>query len=181
MQLLLRNGFIPGNQIVVLNPAGFCPSRNWPLANYVAFARSWVQHVNERTVFVLLLMPAHSAKAKYIRAELGNLCIDLTGKADQVEAFEIVSESSLMLSEDSGLMHMAWIQDIPTVALFSSSRKDWSAPQGNRSICLDSSDMECGPCSLEVCKFNDNRCLTRYAADHVLQRARRLCLTGEIV
>ena len=128
MQLLLRNGFIPGNQIVVLNPAGFCPSRNWPLANYVAFARSWVQHVNERTVFVLLLMPAHSAKAKYIRAELGNLCIDLTGKADQVEAFEIVSESSLMLSEDSGLMHMAWIQDIPTVALFSSSRKDWSAP-----------------------------------------------------
>ena len=181
MELLLQSGFIPGNEIVILNPAGFCPSRNWPLENYVAFARSWVQHVNERTVFVLLLMPAHSAKAKYIKAELGNLCIDLTGRADQVEAFEIVSESSLMLSEDSGLMHMAWVQDIPTVALFSSSRKDWSAPQGDRSVCLDSSDMECGPCALEICKFNDNRCLTRYGADYVMQRARRLRLTGQIV
>lgn len=181
MELLLQNGFIPGYEIVILNPAGFCPSRNWPLENYVAFARSWVQHVNERTVFVLLLMPAHSEKSKYIKAELGDLCIDLTGKAGQVEAFGIVSASSLMLSEDSGLMHMAWTQDIPTVALFSSSRKDWSAPQGNRSVCLDSSDMECGPCALEVCKFNDNRCLTRYTADYVMQRARRLRLTGQIV
>ena len=109
-----------------------------------------------------------------IAAALGDACIDLTGQADQLQAFAIVGRARLVLSEDSGLMHMAWVQGTPTLALFSSSRKDWSSPQGPWSDCLDSSDLPCGPCGLEVCKFGDNRCLTRYPAAQVLERAERL-------
>lgn len=172
--LLAENGYVAGHELVVLNPAGFCPSRQWPLENYVDFARRWLETVNPSTQFLLLLMPAGQEKARYIKDHLGERCVDLTGKADQVAAFEIISRCSLMLSEDSGLMHMAWVQGVPTVALFSSSRKDWSAPQQAWSLCLDSSDLECGPCQQEVCIFGDNRCLTRYSADFVVKRARPL-------
>ena len=62
-------------------------------------------------------------------------------------------------------MHMAWTQGTPTLALFSDSRRDWSAPQGSWSDCLRFlPDLPCGPCGLPVCKFGDNRCLTRYPA-----------------
>lgn len=171
----LNRQWKPGHRLVALNLAGFSPSRNWRLENYIAFAKLWLEQVDDCTQFVLLLLPSLQEKATLIEEALGDHCIDLTGKADQVQAFYIVSKCSLMLSEDSGLMHMAWIQRVPTLALFSSSRKDWSAPQGEWSYCFDSADLPCGPCMLEVCRFNDNRCLTRYTPAIVLQKARELC------
>jgi heptosyltransferase II len=170
----LQNNIHPDHDLVVLNPAGYCASRNWPLHYYALFAKLWLQNINQKTIFVLLLLPNLREKARYIKEELGDSCIDLTGKANQIQALQIIERSKLMLTEDSGLMHMAWIQHIPTVALFSSSRKDWSAPQGKLSVCFDSSDMECGPCMKEICIFNDNRCLTRYTPDIVLLRAKEL-------
>jgi heptosyltransferase-2 len=171
--LLYKNGYIPGSDLVVLNPAGYCSSRNWPLSSYVEFARLWLKG-KPNTQFVLLLLQTHLEKSLYIQRELGDRCINLTGLANQVEAFKIIQMSKFVLSEDSGLMHMAWVQGIPTLALFSSSRKDWSAPQGEWSYCFDSSDLECGACGLEECKFQDNRCLTRYTPGFVLDKALQL-------
>jgi ADP-heptose:LPS heptosyltransferase len=164
---------MPDHELIVLNPAGYSPSRSWPTNHYIEFAKTWLKQ-KELTQFVLLLLPSMQAKANTIADALGSHCINLTGKANQVEAFAILQKCKFLLSEDSGLMHMAWVQGIPTLALFSSSRKDWSAPQGEKSYCLDSSDLECGPCMLEVCKFGDNRCLTRYAPEFVLDKAKAL-------
>lgn len=174
LELLKRNGWEADRELIVLNPAGFSPSRNWPLQHYVEFAKLWMEKVNARAQFVLLLLPEHESKATYLSNELGEHCLNFTGNANQVTAFSIIQRSSLMLSEDSGLMHMAWVQGIPTVALFSSSRKDWSAPQGEWSYCFDSSDLECGPCMQEVCQYGDNRCITRYTPEIVLQKAMSL-------
>lgn len=172
--LLTEAGYRQNHELVVLNPAGYSPSRNWPLYSYVEFALKWLSEINSKTQFVLLLLEQHREKATFIKQALGDNCIDLTGKANQVEAFAIIGKCKFMLTEDSGLMHMSWVQQIPTLALFSSSRKDWSAPQGPQSLCLDSADLECGPCSLEVCKFNDNRCLTRFTPDQLVKHAMSL-------
>jgi heptosyltransferase II len=165
--LLLNNGWKGNSALVALNPAGAFASRNWPTENYIYFARLWLNEFPE-TQFVLLLLPSLKEKAEHIATALGRACINLTGKANQLDAFSILEKCAFVLSEDSGLMHMAWVQGIPTLGLFSSSRKEWSAPQGDWSACLDSSDLECGACELEKCKFGDNHCLTRYSPEHVL-------------
>ena len=172
-KLLRAHGWKEGHDLVVLNPAGYGSSRSWPIENYCEFADLWRRR-HPRTQFVLLLLPALRHKAQAIAASLGAHCIDLTGRADQVDAFCVLRQCTLVLTEDSGLGHMAWIQHVPTLALFSSSRRDWSAPQGEWSDCLDSADLECGPCGLPICKFGDNRCLTRYEPDYVLARASAL-------
>ncbi len=68
-------------------------------------------------------------------------------------------------------MHMAWVCGIPTLALFGSTRSDWSAPQGEHSLCLNSSDLECGNCLLEVCKYGDVHCLSRYTPEFVFEKS----------
>jgi len=173
-ELLLHNGWKKDHEIVILNPAGFSPSRNWPIDAYIAFAKGWIKDVNPKTQFILLLLPHLQEKAAAIVSGIGERCINLTGRANQLQAFAILRKCKFILSEDSGLMHMAWIQRVPTLALFSSSRRDWSAPQGEWSDCLDSSDLECGPCMMEVCKYGDNRCLTRYSPEFVLSRAQKV-------
>jgi heptosyltransferase II len=172
-RLLTDNGWVKRNKLIVLNPAGGFPSRWWPTENYISFAKLWLSGDSDAQ-FVLLLIPSQQQKADEIKAALGERCIDLTGKANQVQAFSILKKVSLVLSEDSGLMHMAWVQKIPTIALFSSSKKVWSAPQGSWSMCFDSSDLPCGPCDFFVCKFGDNRCLVRYEPGFILQKAKEL-------
>jgi heptosyltransferase II len=171
--LLEEHGWKPEHDLVVLNPAGYCSSRNWPLENYIAFAENWIK-LRPMTQFVLLLLPSLKEKSDYLKSRLGATCIDLTGKADQVTAFSVIQKASLMVSEDSGLMHMSWVQGIPTIALFSSSRKVWSQPLGDLSICLDSADLECGPCGKEVCQYSDNHCLTRYSGEMICRMAHTL-------
>lgn len=169
--LLHVHGWNHHDGLVVLNPAGFFPSRNWPAERYIEFSKLWMDKVDPGTKFVLLLLPSKKQVASVIATALGKSCFDLTGLADQAVAFEIVGMSTLVLSEDSGLMHMAWVQGVPTLALFSSSRAAWSAPIGRQSLCLDSSDLACGPCMKELCQYGDNRCLTRYSSSFVLDKA----------
>lgn len=161
-------------KLVVLNPAGFCPSRNWPVENYISFARMWLNEIDPETLFILLLLPGLGIKAEKIRSGIGASCLNLTGHANQVEAFHIIRQCTFVLTEDSGLMHMAWIQKVPTLALFSSSRKEWSQPGGAWSSTLDSSDLECGPCMKEICIFGDNRCLTRYTPELIISKTKAM-------
>jgi ADP-heptose:LPS heptosyltransferase len=160
--------------LVVLNPAGAFESRNWPLDNYAAFARVWQDRYHSRSQFLLLGDARLHEKAAYLAARLGDRAINLVGHTTPEQAFAIIGMTNLILSEDSGLMHMAWVSGIPTVALFGSSRNDWSRPLGPHSICLNSSDLSCGCCMQTACKFGDNRCLTRYSPEYVAKQAREL-------
>jgi ADP-heptose:LPS heptosyltransferase len=68
-------------------------------------------------------------------------------------------------------MHMAWLSGIPTLALFGSTRSEWSRPLGDHTLLLDSSDLSCGGCMESTCRFGDNHCLTRYTPQQVYTHA----------
>ncbi len=173
-RLLREAGIGSDHRLVVLNPAGAFPTRNWPLPNYVAFAKIWQSLDSRPTRFLLLGLPALREKADYLRSALDGSVIDLVGRTTPDEAFALVRRSDLVLSEDSGLMHMSWCSGVPTVALFGSSRGDWSRPLGEHSVCLDSSDLECRFCMEAECRYGDVRCLTRREPGEVARLAMRL-------
>ena len=168
--LLKEAGWNGSDALVVLNPAGLNATRNWPLQNYIAFARSWLEQRPD-TRFLLLGTAFIDKKRVPLKEALGDNLFDLVGKTSPLEAFEILQRTTLVLSEDSGLMHMAWVSGIPTLALFGSSRSDWSRPLGPHSLCLDSSDLPCGSCMDSVCRWGDNHCMTRYTPEQVLRHA----------
>jgi heptosyltransferase-2 len=169
-ELLKKNGWDGTSAIVILNPAGAFVTRNWPLENYVDFARLWLD-LFPASQFLVLGIGSIETKANYFKSELGGKLINLVNKTLPAQAFAIIQRAKFVLSEDSGLMHMAWVSGIPTVALFGSTRSDWSRPLGNHSLLLDSSDLECGNCMLQFCKYGDTHCLTRYAPGMVFEKA----------
>ena len=169
---LINAGWNSSKKLVVLNPAGAFSTRNWQIDNYVKYAELWKTNFPE-TQFLLLGLKTISEKALFLKKILKDDLIDLvnTEGTSVEDAFAIINKSYFILTEDSGLMHMSWVSGIPTLALFGSSRRDWSAPQGEHSLCLNSSDLECGNCLLEVCKYGDIHCLTRYTPEFVFDRA----------
>lgn len=172
--LLRSSGVRPEDRLVVLNPAGAFPSRNWPLPSYVRFARAFQEMDTRPVKFLVLGLPGLRPKADYLRAELGSGLVDLVGRTTQDEVFALVRKADLVLSEDSGLMHMSWVAGVPTLALFGSSRGDWSRPLGERSLSLDSSDLDCRFCMEAECRFGDVRCLTRRVPREVAELAIQL-------
>lgn len=168
--ILKRAGWNSSDQLVVLNPAGLNATRNWPIGYYVDFARMWLEQ-KPATRFLVLGTAFVEKKRERLKEALGDRLIDLVGQTTPLEAFEVLQRVMFVLSEDSGLMHMAWVSGIPTLALFGSSRSDWSRPLGPHSSFLDSSDLPCGSCMAAVCRWGDNHCMTRYTPERVLQHA----------
>jgi heptosyltransferase II len=172
-ELLKSAGWNGFSKIVILNPAGFFESRNWPIENYFVFMGLWKNH-HPNTQFLLVGTERILDKANALKEKASDSVIQLINKTNPAEAFALVNRSSFLLTEDSGLMHMAWVQGVPTLALFGSSRSDWSAPQGIWSLCLHSGDLPCGACMLANCKFGDNRCLTHYTPEFVFEKSQQL-------
>jgi heptosyltransferase-2 len=162
----------PGRELVVLSPAGAFPSRNWPIAHYARFAELWLQR--RRAQFAVLGLEAVRDKAAALQAALGSSLLDLVCRTTLQEALAIVQRAALVLTEDCGLMHMAWVSGVPTLALFGSSRHVWSAPIGEHSRCLHSGDLPCGACMESTCRFGDVHCLTRYSPEQVVREAESL-------
>jgi ADP-heptose:LPS heptosyltransferase len=176
---LRANGWQSEKKLIVLNPAGAFITRNWPTENYIAFAKLWLEQ-QPASQIIILGLPMLKSKATIIKNVLGKNMIDLTGQTSLAEAFLIIRLASLIISEDSGLMHMAWIQGVPTVALFGSSPSYWSSPMGEWSRCLNSSDLLCGDCFQQRCKFGDVHCLTRLSPEKVFHEANDLLRSLQI-
>ena len=170
LAILKKNGWSERDELVVLNPAAAFETRNWAIPNYVTFASLWLNKFPQ-TRFLIIGTSFISSKADYLKEQLGERLINLVGQTKPSEALAILQHVKLMLSEDSGLMHMAWGSGIPTVALFGSTRSDWSRPLGEHTFFLDSSDLPCGNCMQAVCKYGDVHCMTRITPKQVFDHA----------
>jgi heptosyltransferase-2 len=168
--ILLNNGWNKSNDLIVLNPAGAFENRNWPIDNYISFANLWLRQF-PGTQFLIMGTNFIEEKAAYLKNKLGDRLIDLTAKTTPAQAFSILQKTKAVLSEDSGLMHMAWVSGIPTITLFGSTRSDWARPLGKNSFFFDSSDLECGSCMQTFCQYGDNHCMTRISPEMVLEKA----------
>lgn len=156
-------------ELIVLSPGGAFASRNWPVERYARFAELWQERRTAQ--FAIMGLESLRGTAAAVQAALGGHLLNLVGRTTPSQALAIVQRAALVLTEDCGLMHMAWVSGVPTVALFGSSRHEWSAPRGDHTVCLHSGDLECGACMEPTCRYGDVHCLTRYTADYVVERA----------
>lgn len=175
-KMLTENGWNGHSKIIVLNPAGAFPSRHWPVENYVTFAKIWLEKY-PNTQFVTIGTNKIRPQSDFFKQQLGRKLINLTEKTTLWEAFCLVQRASLMISEDSGLLHIGWVLKIPTVALIGSTHKNRSAQKGENMRILNSDDMPCGNCMKADCPFDKiPPCLSRYTPAMIVNMAEKLAL-----
>jgi ADP-heptose:LPS heptosyltransferase len=144
------------------------------MENYLQVARQLVKEENAQ--FLLLGTERIRQRATHLSEQLGLNAVNLVEKTNLGEALAMLQFCSSAITEDSGLMHMAWASGIPTVALFGSTNHVWSSPPGNLTANFHSGDLECGACMNAECKYDDVHCLTRITPEMVLRALRELPL-----
>jgi len=172
-EILKENGWDGSSDLVLLNPAGAFITRNWPIENYIEFANLWLGRFSN-TQFLAIGVHTIAEKTLSLKKVFGNKLIDLVNKTTPVQAFALIQKIKFVLSEDSGLMHMAWVSGIPTLAMFGSTKNYRPTPLGDHTLLLHSGDLPCGNCLRETCIYEDTRCLTRYTPEFVFEKALKL-------
>jgi ADP-heptose:LPS heptosyltransferase len=174
LDALRAAGWSLGDPIVVLNPAGLTPGRCWPLSSWLDFAERWAAGARGGTQFAVLGLPRLRPAVVALRRRLGDRVLDLVARTSPGEAFAVVRRASLVVSEDSGLMHMAWVAGAPTLGLFGASRAEWARPHGSRSACVQACRLRDGDCLSGACRSSPPSCLERLDPAEVVRRARAL-------
>lgn len=129
------------------------------------FERSERAHV----VVVILGAKGEESLGKAIAAQLGGQAVVLSGETTIREVMAVVKRCRLLITNDTGPMHIAAACGVPVVAVFGPT--DWrtTAAYGQeRSIVRE--DVDCAPCLLRECPI-DHRCMTRISADRVYEAA----------
>ena len=173
-KLLIDKGWNGTDHLIILNPAGAFATRNLELNNYIEIANQLFLKLNKKVVFLFLGLEKIKDKVATIKERINAPYINLVSETTPAEAFSIIQNINLMISEDSGLMHMAYLSGKPTIGLLGSTRADWTDPKLDHTFFFTSSDLPCGNCMLETCKLNTIECLTRIKPEVVVEKSLKL-------
>ncbi|NKB47052.1 MAG: lipopolysaccharide heptosyltransferase II [Legionellales bacterium] len=158
---------LPQQPVVILCPgAAFGVTRRWPVNYFATIANRFIEQGKQ-----VWLYGSHKEQplAEQIQVLTQGRCVDFTGLAlDQ--AIDLMSLADLVVSNDSGLMHVAAALDIPTIVIYGSTAPDYTFPLTDRAHMLIER-LACQPCFRKTCRYGHLACLNRITPDQVLRVA----------
>lgn len=152
-------------KILALCPgAEYGEAKRWPVAHFAEVARQQIKLGWQ----VWLL---GSAKDQTVTAEINqltnNTCFDFAGKTSLGEAVDLLSLADAVVSNDSGLMHVASALNKNLIAIYGSSDPNFTPPLNDKAKILYAG-LSCSPCFKRVCPLGHTECLTGISASTVI-------------
>jgi heptosyltransferase-2 len=167
-------GLQRGNYVVFSPGAEFGSAKRWPVPHFVELAL-------KLELPVVLLGSGKEfdlceAIAAPVNEKQPNKCLNLAGKTSLASAFAAISAAKYIVSNDSGLMHVAAALRVPQVAIFGSSSPLHTPPLSAAAHVLWLKNdtnylpvLDCAPCFARECAFGHTRCLRDISPDRVLK------------
>ena len=117
---------------------------------------------HQDTNFYLLGSPGEKGITQAIKQKSNKPCFDLAGKFSLVDLVEAVNEADIVISNDSGPMHIAAALRKPQIAFFGATNISLGFRPLNKKAIVISSSVDCSPCSLhgqKVCPLEHFACM----------------------
>lgn len=156
-QVLAKLGINAKRGIVAFAPgAEFGPAKRWPVHSFIALAKRIFAEFNDVQI-LLLGSPNDKTVCDPITCAVPAV-INLAGKTTLKEAIALISQIDVLVTNDSGLMHVASAFGRPVVAMYGSTDYRHTPPFSKYSEIV-SLDLECAPCQKRECPLGHHRCM----------------------
>jgi heptosyltransferase II len=148
--------------------AGLCPGAEYGSAKRWTKFGQVAQELSERRGIQWLIFGTTSEQplAADIMTVLGTSATDLTGRTSLLELATQLRRCRLLLTNDTGTMHLASFLGVPTVSIFGSTEPQLTGPLGDGHVVIRH-HVECSPCFLRECPL-DFRCMKAITVDEVV-------------
>ncbi len=169
---LARLGLKLDRPILALCPgAEFGPAKRWPESHYAAVARAKLRDGWQVWLFGSAKdQPVTEAIAASLPSSGGEgaTVANLAGRTSLEEAVDLLACAATVVSNDSGLMHIAAAVDAPVIALYGSTDPGYTPPFSARARVLRLG-LECSPCFKRICPLGHLDCLNKLGPEQVLE------------
>ena len=157
-------GLERGGYYVFAPGAEFGPAKRWPAQHFAELAR-------QLSMPVVLLGSGKEAGlcreiTDAVHTHRAGHCLDFSGRTSLDQALAIIAAAKAMVSNDSGLMHVAAAFSVPQVAVFGSSSPLHTPPLSQKAHVLWLKNdpayhpaLACAPCFARECPLGHTRCL----------------------
>ncbi len=145
-----------GGRVIGVAPATGCgDAKRWPAEHFGALIARLDRGVGS---WVVIVGPGEQALARELCRAAGRELPVLGADTDVAGLAGIIANLDLLVSNDSGPMHLAAFLDVPVVAVFgpTDARRTGPIGAGHRIV---STELSCAPCRREVCPLGHRRCL----------------------
>jgi heptosyltransferase-2 len=173
-QALAALGLQRGGYAVFAPGAEFGPAKRWPAAHFAALAQQLDVPVvllgsgKEHALCEEIAAPVNAARPGW--------ALNFAGKTTLAQALAAIAATKLVVSNDSGLMHVAAAFGVPQAAVYGSSSPLHTPPLNDRAQVLWLKDdaayqppLDCAPCYQRDCPLGHTRCLVDVTPERVLQ------------
>jgi heptosyltransferase-2 len=160
-----------GELVVGINPGGDRNNRRWDPNRYAEVADRLAEGMGAR--IVLLGGPSETAVAQSIEITMQNKPINLSGQLNLNDLAYVLSKLDLLITNDSGPMHMAAALGVPLVAVFGPEDPARLGPYTDpRFYRIVSGFVPCSPCKKSTC--DSMLCLDAISSDDVVRQCESL-------
>jgi len=176
-KVLEKNKLNAQGDVLVLCPgAEFGASKQWPTRHYARVAENYL-----KLGWQVWLMGSDNdlAACVDINAAADNSCQVLAGDTSLTEAIDLMSLASLVVSNDSGLMHIAAALHKPLVAVYGSTDPAHTPPLSDNHA-IARLGLDCSPCFKRDCPLHHLNCLNNLEPDKVIALAGSLLNSAKV-
>lgn len=164
-QAINKFGLILSRPILALCPgAAYGPAKRWPEEYFASVA---LQKINAGWQIWLFGSKQDEEVIEKIRNQIGQPTISFAGKINLLETIDLLSVADAVVTNDSGLLHMAASLNKPLVAIYGSTSAIFTPPLGKKSKVLQE-NLPCRPCFKRECPLQHLNCMHAIKPDKVL-------------
>ena len=164
IQLASTSNCPPSTSEIGLCPgAEYGPAKRWLPERFAEAAAKITAQSSAQ--WILFGTKNDAAIGEQIAAAIGDHCVNRIGQTTLDQLIAELRHCRLLLTNDTGTMHLAALLGVPVVAIFGSTEPRLTGPLGNGHIVLRH-HVECSPCFLRECPI-DFRCMKAVSADEV--------------
>jgi lipopolysaccharide heptosyltransferase II len=177
----LKKQFAPAKPYICLNPGASHAVNRWPEEKFAALLGQ-LNATFPQYEYVLVGGKEDAERARNIAAQASISVTNLAGQLNIKEFGALLEKSVLLVTADTGPLHIASALKTPLVTLFGAANPDRTGPSNNpRDLVVINPNLTCIPCSSRTCqrKERDTACMTQLDTEWVLDAIRRR-LEGEI-
>jgi heptosyltransferase-1 len=168
--VLARHGLSEKTRWIAINPFARWSTKRWPLESFARVADRIQQQGCGRVV--VLGGAGDRSQARELMQRMHTVAVDMTGETPIKLLPALLASSAVLLTNDSGPMHIAAAVGTPVVALFGPTNPTRTGPYGPRHIVLQHK-VPCSPCYSRRCHNASHlECLVNISEDTVLGAVR---------
>ena len=128
--------------------------------------------IEQRTLDLLSLTKRGSQEELNSSLITSHSLLNLAGETDIRGLISLISECDLLLTNDSGPMHIGYAVRTPVVAIFGSTSPEHTGPVGTGDIAIKK-DLPCAPCFERECGKHDLKCMEMISSEEVFDAVKR--------